>query len=83
MCQQGYDAVGVVPHAMVVDAVGNPEGVHRAPGPHQRVVAKGDAEAVQQVIVDEDEKSILVLSVGRGLCKRTEYTVIELYQEVF
>ena len=43
---KGYDAVGV--HAMVVDAVGNPEGVHHAPGPLQRVVAEGDAEAVEQ-----------------------------------
>jgi len=78
---KGYDAVGV--HAMVVDAVGNPEGVHRAPVPLQRVVAEGDAEAVEQVIVDEAEKSILVLTIGRGFCKRTEYTVVELHQGVF
>ena len=36
-----------------------------------------------QVIVDEAEKSILVLTIGRGFCKRTEYTVVELHQGVF
>jgi hypothetical protein len=49
---------------MVVDAVGNPEGVHRAPGSLQRVVVEGGVEAIEQVIVDESKESILVVIVG-------------------
>jgi uncharacterized protein YaiI (UPF0178 family) len=49
---------------MVIDAVGNPEGVRRAPGSHQCVVVEGGVEAIEQAIVDESKESILVVTIG-------------------
>jgi uncharacterized protein YaiI (UPF0178 family) len=58
---------------MVIDVVGNPEGVHRAPGPLQRVVAEGGVEAIEQVIVDEADESNLVVTVGISYAQVEDY----------